>query len=54
MSTDWESVDKRLVRRGELLLSLGFLECYDRELAAMNGRKVDRPYRLTEKYVEFL
>ena len=29
---DWQSVDDRLIRRGELLLSLEFLERYDEEL----------------------
>ena len=51
---DWKGVDERLVKRGELLLSLGFLEGYDRELKRMNRGKVGRPYTLTERYVEFL
>lgn len=51
---DWQSVDERLVKRGKLLLSLDFLESYDRELKAMNSGKVGRPYMLTERYVEFL
>jgi len=51
---DWKGVDERLVKRGELLLSLEFLESYDRELKRMNRGKVGRPYTLTERYVEFL
>jgi len=51
---DWESVDERLIKRGELLLSLEFLESYDRDLESMNKRKAGRPYKLTESYVEFL
>jgi len=51
---DWKGVDERLVKRGELLLSLDFLEGYDRELRRMNRGKVGRPYTLTERYVEFL
>jgi hypothetical protein len=47
-------VDERLIRRGELLLSLNFLEGYDRELRRMNRGKVGRPYMLTVRYVEFL
>jgi hypothetical protein len=50
---DWEGVDELLVKRGELLLSLEFLESYDRELKRMNRGKVGRPYMLTERYVEF-
>ena len=54
MSVDWNRVDERLIRQGELLLSLDFLEGYDRELRRMNRGKVGRPYMLTERYVEFL
>lgn len=51
---DWKAVDERLIRRGELLLSLDFLDSYDDELEAMNRGKVGYPYRLTNRYVEFL
>jgi len=37
---DWKGVDERLVKRRELLLSLEFLEGYDRELKRMNRGKV--------------
>jgi len=51
---DWGSVDERLIRRGELLLSLEFVDGYDGELRAMNLGKVGRPFVLTERYAEFL
>ena len=44
------SIDERLIRRGELLLSLEFVDGYDRELRVMNRGKVSRPYVLTERY----
>jgi hypothetical protein len=50
----WRCVDERLIRRGELLLSLGFLESYDLELSVLNCGKVGRPYRVTYMYVVFL
>jgi hypothetical protein len=31
----WRSVDERLIRRGELLLSLDFLESYDLDLSIL-------------------
>lgn len=40
---DWKSVDERLIRRGELLLSLDFLERYDDELRDMNRGEEGRP-----------
>ena len=51
---DWRVVDERLIRRGELLLSLDFLERYDLELSVLNCGKVGRPYRVTYMYVVFL
>ena len=54
MSRDWSCVDERLIRQGELLLSLDFLERYECELRRMNRGKVGRPYVLTERYVKFL
>ncbi len=50
----WRAVDERLIRRGELLLSLDFLESYECELMALNCGKVGRPFKLTGRYVEFL
>jgi len=51
---DWKAVDERLIRRGELLLNLEFLDGYEDELKTMNGGKVGRPYALAEGYMEFL
>jgi hypothetical protein len=50
----WRCVDEGLIRRGELLLSLDFLERYDLELSVLNCGKVGRPYRVTYMYVVFL
>jgi len=51
---DWKAVDEKLIRRGELLLTLEFLDAYGDELRTMNTGKVGRPYALTDRYVEFL
>jgi len=53
MLIDQKSVDERLVRRGELLLSLEFLERYADELEAMNRGKEGRPFTLTNSYIVF-
>jgi hypothetical protein len=39
------AVDEGLIRRGELLLSLDFLEDY--ELSLLNDGKVWRPFKIT-------
>ena len=49
---DWGRVDERLIKRGGLLLSLDFLEGYDVELMVLNF--VGRPFKLTDRYVDFL
>lgn len=41
----WIVVDERLIKRGELLLGLEFLEVYDAELTALNIGKVGRPFK---------
>ena len=51
---NWKSVDERLIRQGELLLSLEFLEKYDAELKDMNDGKEGRPFTLTCSHVVFL
>jgi hypothetical protein len=42
------AVDEGLIRRGELLLSLDFLEDY--ELSLLNDSKVRRPFKITWVY----
>ncbi len=54
MPTDWRETDERLIRRGELILELGFVENYQAELDAMNHGKEGRPYKLTPTYIQFL
>jgi hypothetical protein len=48
---DWRSIDEGLIRRGELLLSLDFLEGYGLELSLLNDGKVGRSFKLTESYI---
>jgi len=54
MPTDWRKTDQRLIRRGELILELSFVENYQNELDAMNHGKEGRPYKLTPTYIQFL
>jgi hypothetical protein len=49
---DWCAVDEGLIRRGELLLSLNFLEYY--ELSLLNDGKVGRSFKITYGYIVFL
>lgn len=54
MSRNWKEYNNRLVKRGEFLISLDFLESWDDELKEMNERKRGRPYEFPEKLVTFM
>ncbi len=54
MPVNWRETDERLIKRGELILELGFVEHYREELEAMNREKEGRPYRLSRTYIQFL
>jgi hypothetical protein len=49
---DWRLVDERLIRRGELLLSLDFLDDYDSELSLSNDGKVGGLFKITDGYID--
>ncbi len=50
----WKETDERLIRRGELILDLTFVENYQTELDSMNQGKEGRPYKLTPSYIQLL
>ena len=50
----WKEIDEKLIRRGELLLDLGFLEGIEEELQVMNHGKTGPPYRLARSYIQLL
>jgi hypothetical protein len=50
----WREIDDRLIRRGELILDLDFLEGYEDELETVNRGKVGPPYRLPPSYIQLL
>lgn len=50
----WREYNERLVKRGELLISLDFLESWDDELKEMNKEKRGRPYEFPEKLILFM
>ncbi len=51
---NWRDIDERLIKRGELLFSLDFLDGYDDELRKMNMGKEGGRFRLTNSYILFL
>jgi len=51
---NWKEYNEKLVRRGEIYLSLDFLENWDEELEKMNKGKVGRPYLYPQTFMQFL
>ncbi len=51
---NWKEYNEKLVRRGELYISLDFLENWDEELNRMNEGKVGRPYIYPQTFMHFL
>ena len=49
---DWNAYNEQLVKRGEYLLALDFVEDWDEELASMNACKVGARYRFPKTLIE--
>ena len=51
---DGENINENLVKRGEILIDIGFLKETDEELKKLNKGKRGRPYRYSEGLFMFL
>ena len=51
---DWKSYNDQLVKRGELLISLDFLENWDLELERMDSGKRGKAFMYPEGFIKFL
>ena len=51
---DWKAYNETLVKRGEMYLSLGFLETWTEDLDTMNKGKVGAPYEYPDPLMTFL
>jgi len=51
---NWREYNEKLVKRGELLISLDFLDSWDEELKEMNIKKRGRPYEFPGKFIQFM
>jgi len=50
---NWKDYNEKLVRRGEVYISLDFLDSWDDELAKMNKGKVGRPFVYPQTFIYF-
>ena len=51
---NWKEYDEKLVRRGELYISLDLLENWDEELSKMNSGKVGESFEFPQTSIQFL
>ena len=51
---DWQKIDEKLTRRGELILDTDLLEHHEEELKAVNRGKNGRPYQMAASYIQLL
>ena len=51
---DWKRINEALVRRGELLLDLGFLKGWGSELQEMNQSKEGARFRYPDSFIQLL
>jgi len=49
MASNWKQIDEKLIRRGELILDLGFVEHYREELEARVEELTDMPRLIYEQ-----
>ena len=51
---DWQKIDEKLIRRGELIIDTDLLKHHEEELKAANRGKNGRPYRIAASYIQVL
>jgi len=51
---NWQKIDEKLIRRGELILDTDLLKHHEEELKTANQGKNGRPFRMAASYVQLL
>jgi len=51
---NWKEYNEKLVKRGEILFSIEFIENWKKELDSMNKKKRGHPYEYPNSYMQFL
>jgi hypothetical protein len=51
---DWQKIDEKLTRRGELILDTDLLKHHEEELKTANRGKNGRPYQIAASYIQLL
>ena len=51
---DWQKIDEKLIRRGELIIDTDLLKHHEEELKAANRGKNGRPFSMAASYIQLL
>jgi hypothetical protein len=51
---DWQKIDEKLIKRGELIIDTDLLKHHEEELKAVNRGKNGRPFRMAASYIQLL
>jgi hypothetical protein len=51
---DWQKIDEKLIRRGELIIDIDLLKHHEEELKTANQGKNGRPFRMAASYIQLL
>ena len=54
LNKSWHEYNESLIERGRILMDIGFLRSYKREIKNMNKGKVGAPFEYSRTYIQFL
>jgi hypothetical protein len=54
LNKSWHDYDESLIERGRVLMDIGFLRSWNKEIKKMNKGKVGAPFEYSHSYIHFL
>ena len=54
LNKSWHDYNESLIERGRILIDIGFLKSWNKEIKRMNQGKVGAPFEYSHSYIHFL
>lgn len=54
LNKSWHDYNESLIERGRILMDIGFLRSWNKEIMSMNKGKVGAPFEYSHTYIQFL
>ena len=54
LNKSWHDYDESLIERGRVLMDVGFLKSWNKEIVKMNKGKIGAPFEYSDSYIHFL